>query len=226
MVAEEQGLMSRNALLAFNFLVAFCFTAAVHAAIIHESATLGTTGIDFPILGLDYDQFFGSRFSVAEPVQVEMIGGHIKAFHRPLFAAIVSLASPTAFPSGSPFDSTTMATTLIDAPLVSADVLAPLSVRLNPGDYALIFGAGLFGATINGGGIADNNIDIPGHASYFVWGDSSAHPNVFGWRNYNYSGPNRGGLRFVVTGSVIPEPSALALLMMALALTVGRRWRR
>ncbi len=142
--------------------------SASRADIIHESATLGPTGITVPILSLTYDQFFGSRFAITKTVQVEMVGGHIKAHARPLFAAIVSLASPTAFPSGSPFDTTTVGTTQLSAPEASADVLAPLSVRLLPGSYALIFGAGQFGATINGGGIPDNNVDIPGHASYFV----------------------------------------------------------
>jgi hypothetical protein len=167
-------------------LLGLCSAPSLFAAVIHESATLGATGLTYPALGLDYDQFFGSRFSIAETVQVEIVGGHIWTYGPPLFAAIVSLSSPTAFPSGAPFDSTLIATTLISAPLGSADVLVPLAVKLAPGNYALIFGSGKFGSTVSGGGILDNNVDIPGHASYFVWGDTIAHPNIFGWRDYNY----------------------------------------
>src|SRR5262245_12118734 len=57
---------------------------------------------------------------------------------------------PTALPSGAPFDSTLVASTTFNAGFPSTDLLTPLSVTLPPGDYALIFGSGLFGAVAEG----------------------------------------------------------------------------
>jgi hypothetical protein len=89
-----------------------------------------------------------------------------------------------------------------------------LTVTLNPGHYALLFGSGQFGAS-ESGGMHDNNTDIPGSASYFAW--SPFHePGQTGWHEVL-----PGGLRFVVTGTVIPEPGAGLLAAVATALLVA-----
>lgn len=161
------------------------------ALIIHESATLGPTG-EFGGLALSSGQFLGSRFHIDAPVEVTDIGGHLATIpgvgNELLFGAIVSLAGPTALPSGAPFDRTLVALTTFKADFPSTDFLTPLSVTLPPGDYALIFGAGQFGATGDGFMTIDNT-DIPGRASYISWDGSS-------WRNSIDE-----NLRFVVVGN-------------------------
>jgi hypothetical protein len=171
------------------------------AAIIHESATLGATGL--PVIGpsVSATLYRGSRFSVDSIVKVEAVGGHIVGTPGNLFATIVSLSSPTALPSGNPFDMTTVATTLFDPPELSDDILVPLSATLNPGHYALIFGSPLIGGSE--GVMPDNNMDIPGSASYFVWSALQGER----WIDV----PQATNHRFVVTGFVIPEPSSIAL---------------
>jgi hypothetical protein len=183
------------------------------AAIIHESATLGATGR--PVFGLSVSatQFLGSRFSVDSVVRVESVGGHLVGTPGNLFATIVSLSSPTALPSGSPFDMTTVATTLFDPLEPSNDILVPLSATLNPGHYALIFGAPIFEQPSEGA-MPDNNIDIPGSASYFNWFGLGTPPR---WVDH----PEFTNLRFVVTGFVIPEPTSVALIGLGLSAACG-----
>jgi hypothetical protein len=171
------------------------------AAIIHESATLGPTGSRSGatlISGI----FVGSRFSLTNTVQVTEIGGHLVEFEGgSLFGAIIGLSSPTALPSGRPFDpGEVLASTTFTAPSFSEDVLIPLSVTLPPGDYALVFGSGLFGAT-GRGAMPLNNTDIPGSASYFTW---FGNPNV--WMDTQFR-----NLRFVVLGNPAPAPGTTPL---------------
>ena len=182
------------------------------AAIIHESAHLGATGLsESGVPALHDGQYIGSRFSLSGLTMVESVGGHLVGssvpFDQSLFAAIVFLSSPTALPSGSPFDMTTVTTTVFTPPYPSDDVLVPLTVTLNPGHYGLIFGVGHFGAIGPGGAMPSNNFDIQGSASYFhwsIWGPS--------WFDENVSGLS--GFRFVVTGRVIPEPGSIALFVL------------
>jgi hypothetical protein len=180
--------------------------------VIFQSATLG------PLTGGGYllggSQYLGSRFSLTQPVQVQAIGGHFLVDGGSLFGAIVSLSSPSALPSGSPFDTTTIATVTFTLPLYEdADVSIPLSVELQPGNYALIFGSGQFGAS-GFGGMANDNTDIPGQASYFWWGNNQ-------W--YNDTIDNT---RFVVYGEVVPEPGTIALFAMASGVIALLKWRR
>ena len=166
------------------FIVAFLMsTAGAQATLIHESATLGAPGQGSGV-SLSSNQFLGSRFTVSTTVQVAAIGGHLSAFGT-LFGAIISLSSPTALPSGVPFDTTTIASTVFTGLSPSVDFRTPLSVTLPPGDYALIFGSGQFGAS-GFGVMPSNDTDIPGQASYFFW-------NVSNWAQGGFA-----NARFVI----------------------------
>jgi hypothetical protein len=105
---------------------------------------------------------------------------------------------------------TPLATTQFNAPPGNSDVLIPLSVRLEPGNYGLIFWA----EGLNAGNMPGHDIDIPGRASYFSYLDN--FPPFRGWIDGPYT-----GLRFVVTGRVIPEPATISMLGLALLAMIG-----
>ncbi len=68
--------------------------------IIHESATMGAAG-QISGWGIDSVWFMGSRFYIAQHVQVTAIGGHMLEWTAGnLFGAIVYLDSATDFPDG------------------------------------------------------------------------------------------------------------------------------
>ena len=186
-------------------------TTCVRADTIFESATMGTPGQD----GLDgYQlgaQYLGARFSLATTVDVTSVGGHIFGNDDGmLFAAIVQLFGPGALPSGNPFDGSTLASTTFLPPLLSADIIIPLGVTLGPGDYALVFGSGQFGAT-GSGRMPNNNTDLS-VASYFFW-------NGPPWTDDSIS-----QVRFVVSGDIakpIPEPGSLPLVGLGVFATLA-----
>lgn len=188
---------------------------SVRAAIIHESATFAPGG-DSP--AITPGQWLGSRFSVDGVVNVASVGGHFSGHHLfgSIFTAIVSLSSPSALPSENPFDDSLLATTLFSPPAVDGDLFVPLSVTLNPGHYALIFGSGQFGADGHGA-MRSGNIDIPGAASYIIW-SISGQPPMGDW--YDMAGGS-GGLRFLVKS--IPEPGTGFLAAAAIFALRRRR---
>ncbi|MHC4093515.1 MAG: hypothetical protein ACYSVY_25125, partial [Planctomycetota bacterium] len=159
--------------------------SAADAGVIHESATMGAAGQSNGVL-LHSGQFLGSRFHVDATVEVNSIGGHLLSSEGTLFGAIVSLSGPDVFPSGRPFDSTTIASTTFTVGTPSVDFRTPLSATLPPGDYALIFGSGEFGAG-GDGKMPANNPDIPEQASYIFWaGGAWWDADVFNYRNVRF----------------------------------------
>ena len=90
-----------------------------------------------------------------------------------------------------------------EPPFPSDDVSTPLSATLVPGNYALVFGSGLFGATGEGAlPLFDDQQDIPptNISSYIFW--SIPRPeSPPEWRTNLAS-----RMRFVVAGAVIHLP--------------------
>ncbi len=182
------------------------------SGIIFESAKLGRTGEyggyalegPSPPPHFNFEQYLGARFYLDTDVRITAIGGHVVGFGNPqmsgqLFGAIVPLSGPAGLPTGSPFDSITLASVVFRGPYPSGDVLVPLVATVPPGYYGLIFGAGQFGAEVPsdfkslwGGAMPDNNRDIPGQASYFNYGYWSLR-----WDDNNAEDDN---MRFVVYG--------------------------
>jgi hypothetical protein len=168
-----------------------------------ESAALGTTN-NLGGYGVATSQYLGWRFDLTEALQVTAIGGHLgQLFPEKLFGAIVQLDNSTALPSDSPADLPTSqklkAYTTFGALLSSADLTTPLSVLLNPGSYALIFGSGQFGAT-GRGYMPFNNRDRPNASYFFSIDDQYVNGGI---RN----------TRFVVQGNpvtaAVPTPALL-----------------
>jgi hypothetical protein len=215
-------------------LIVICLAvpSTAHGAFIHESATLGPTGLDpAPGIGMNPSAaFLGSRFSVDSTVQVGSVGGHFIGSGT-IFAAIVPLSSATALPSGRPTSDppdglNALATAVINLPFPSAEVFAPLSLTLEPGHYALIFGTAEYG-TAGSGNMLANGVDIPGAASYFY--AIQGEPDE-GWHDFPYVGgvvfprpPVEGGLRFIVSDTVIPEPATWLLAAVAVVFLQMRR---
>lgn len=187
---------------------------AARSTIILETAVLGTTG-QTTGTAINSAQMLGARFSITQSTQITAVGGHLVAnVAGGIFAAIVSLSSPSALPSFLPTAIATSALvgTAFTPPATSADVLTPLSVLLAPGNYALIFGSAAFGATGTG------RMPVPnlllGTPSFFR---SSAGT----WVNGGFT-----NTRFVVLGNVVPEPTTALLLGIGLAGITGARRRQ
>jgi len=184
--------------------------------VIYESALLGPRTDSGSLI--NSQQMLGTRFHLDNAVELQRIGGAISFSSGTIFGAIFQLSSPTAFPSGNPFDTAPLAVTVFDVgyPL-DWDIRVPLDATLAPGDYALMFGSGLYGAT-GWATATTSNIDVPG--SSCIWWDGWYAPTS-AWFNWDqgFNGP----VRFVVEGTVIPEPGFLAVCAVGAALVLITR---
>jgi hypothetical protein len=184
---------------------------AVAAPIIFESASLGVTGVQFPGSAIAPAQYIGVRFEIDQTTIVSAVGGHISSnpnVHQDLFAAIVPLAGATAVPAESPGTFSPLAVTTFLPPILSDDIRVPLSVTLDPGWYALIFGSGRFGAT-GEGALISNGAPLPGisQASFFHASSPFLLAPPPNWQAVS----SQVGTRYVVEGVAVPEPSSVLL---------------
>jgi len=208
--------------------------AAAQTPVLLESATLGATGLDWGT-SITEAQFVGWRFEISTPLEVEEIGGHLLGFpavgNGQIFGALIRLASIDVFPAGDPFTpEETVASVVFQPPFPSAEVLVPLSVALEPGAYALVFGSDLFGATGNGGiPNSPDQADIPPTTidSYIFYGIPGPSQAPI-WR-----GSLASKMRFLVSGTTpvpvpVPTlgPAGLGTLALLLGLTGMRTARR
>ena len=202
------------------------------ADILFESGMLGPTGVPWSdvenqtVFGANIKSnvFNGVRFQFAEPVVTTEIGGHLVGIPDSMdtfFGAIVKLDDQNDFPD-SPNLSTpdVLGSTVIAFPEPSAEVFGDLALSLDPGWYALVFGSGLFGA-VGDGAMPLNNPDI-GNPTYIGFQSGA----VLGWGNL--INPIFRNYRFVVHGHVVPEPTILGLISVAVlsVLMVRMRNRR
>jgi hypothetical protein len=146
-----------------------------------------------------------------------------------IFGTIVPVPTPGAFPAVAPLEieSIALAHTVFSAAAghpTTIDFRTPLAVELVPGDYALIFGSGLFGAS-GQGFMGTNNIPLPSSVTFTT--DNAPPPQGFPLGRWN--GPFIGdSLRLVVEGEIqpIPEPSTLILFSTGLVGLIGYRMRK
>jgi hypothetical protein len=195
-------------------------TGISYGDIIYESATLGQTG-QIPTVALSAGAtsgsvyYAGSRFHIDDYVNVTAIGGHFcgdEDSDGDLFGAIVQLNGPAAFPEEFPFDFDTpglLASTLFVPEEPSSDYRTPLSVLVEPGDYAVIFGSDALGAS-------DGHMGIPFLGQSWLPGGNAIHAgSSFDWQNVS---PSNTPCRFVVEGTIVPEPATFLILSIGAVL--------
>jgi len=196
--------------------------ADASGAIIYESGTLGATGVtwqqaqdgEVEAESIQHKKFTGARLHLDQPVQVTHIGGH---FFAPtagtFFGAIVELDDENDFPDSEELDTPdVVGSTLLTFPAPSGEVFGTLSISLNPGWYAVVFGSDIFSAT-GSGGVVSNSTDIgtPDYIGFL---------NGFGW------GTRSPSKRFVIKGNIVPEPTVAVMLSIFTLLTLTHKPRR
>ena len=195
------------------FAVAVCgaFAGNIEAGIIYESAELGSTGLTGgSVSSIGYKSnnsttyYAGARFHLDYEAEVTAIGGHFYldlTSNGNLFGAIISLSGPDVYPSSVPFETLeVMASTVFVPNYPSTDYRTALSVTLDPGDYAVVFGTGELGAS---GGFMRAPITTlnPGNEGDIInWNDT------IGWSSGSAA-------RYAVEGTVfVPEPATILLV--------------
>ena len=196
--------------------------ANTNGEVIFESATLANEGQTSRVgtVALADFQHLGSRFHLDQQAQITRIGGHFIGGFGTFFGALVALDGPDDFPSeGSMFEFEAIAYNTFSYSEIkpSVDFRMPLSVVLDPGDYAIVFGSGLFGTDGEGGVMTEGQVAYP-EADFIMWNQPPY--STYQWRD----GSSTSGKRFVVEGEFIPEPATLSLLALG-AFFAGRRKR-
>ncbi|NOZ38880.1 MAG: hypothetical protein GXP24_01470 [Planctomycetes bacterium] len=197
---------------AATLVIATCTNGRAET-ILFESATLGLNGMswqnvfDRVVLAVNVtnSSYQGVRFELTQPVVTTQVGGHFVAppnSDSVFFAAIVELDNAIDFPDSEDLSTPdVLGTNLLAFPEPSGEVWADLELSLNPGWYALVFGSGLFGASGTGGAIRNSiGIDSPDYIGF---------QSGFGW------GARVPGKRFVIKGTIVPEPTSFVLAFSA-----------
>lgn len=205
-------------------LISIFFLAStnVNAATIYESAT---GPFDYTTCCGSFtntSQFTGAIFSVNSQTHIESIGAHFLDFldqGGSIFGAIAGLNSSN-YPSNDGLTLDNVLAYNVFTPYTGSDYLVPISITLDAGTYAVVFGSGLFGTTGNqaltllqpgeatssdGSIIYTNESSSLGH-----WSTMSDYPNRY---------------RMIVNGtpvvSAVPIPGAIWLLGSGLLGLVG-----
>jgi hypothetical protein len=150
----------------------------------------------------------GWRFTLPTETHITSFGAtlFLNSGTGTLFGAIVPVTDLTSFPA-PPLNIVPLISALLNPPTTySAGSLtsASVSADLPAGSYALIFGAGAFGAT-GFGGIA-NIASTPSPSNVMLVGNTSSGT----WANFN------NGNYYFVAGDPVPEPAAISLLLIGL----------
>lgn len=213
--------ISRRVVTLCSFLmVAVCTVLPVKAALILETAPQGTSNGGTSVTSF---QFLGARFTLTDRFLITGIGGHIKSdveLDRSLFVALVPLYGPELLPADTSLSDAIFHATFLAPyndvgpfPFQVPDTLISTHLVLGAGDYGIIFGSGLFGATGSGW--------MP------VSGPIQPLPYFFSMNSFigdYFRNVDEQPVRFLVEGRQVPEPGVLGLLLAAglALLVVGR----
>lgn len=201
-----------------TFIALGSISTAKASTLVLESATFSSADLNLGYT-VASSQSVGWRFQIDRSLQVTDIGGNFGVFHNTgnIFGAIVSLDSLNALPSGNPNSlQNVLGNTTFTPTSLGGDTLTPLSVLLNPGNYALIFGSDQFGATGSSAMPYIGQVNFPG-SSYF-----------FG--NTNWINGSVSNARFIVKGNEVttsvPEPSSVLGLLVVTLLSISQILQR
>ncbi|MGV7234947.1 MAG: hypothetical protein ACQ9ET_01710 [Nitrosomonadaceae bacterium] len=170
-----------------------------------ETAPLGTTNGGNSI----YEwQYFGARFTLTNASQITGIGGHIKSSSssddRSVFVAIVPTSGADNLPSDTTL-SNAIYTAVFEPPFNDsgpypyqvAETIIPTDFILEPGNYAIVFGSGLFGATGQGWmPLSGSSQDTP----WLIQMRTEDFGNIQYWRQLNEQ-----PMRFVIEGTLLSD---------------------
>ena len=183
--------------------IVFAFSvSSVRAEIIIETANLPISPNSGGVTISPY-QILGARFHLDSTVEVTAIGGTMAGLEEgTFFGAILSLEDSESLPIGQPINNSEVVASTLFTLSDTQDYRFPLSTRLTKGDYALVFGSGQLGAS---GGVGMMKwMTTSGTLDFISWTSSWDHWDAGGYSN----------LRFIVEGTVVPEPATLLLLGM------------
>jgi hypothetical protein len=180
-------------------LVALCSISHASIAILDT----GPRGFSPGGTALYENHYFGSRFEIFDPIKVTELGGFINGVgdrDHSLFAAVVPVSGPELLPQdvdlGDAIYSSVFIPPLYGSAAGELDTVIQTNFILNPGNYALVFGSGLFGAT------GDGFLQVRSDRLDYVQLNKNQDPNAF--RSINGQ-----GTRMFVTGeNIVPEFTA------------------
>jgi len=213
-------------LAALSLGLALVGAQAARADVILQTATFtGDDPGDYTALGdgtNDGSRFIGARFSLSDPTLITNISVGIGRYGSgTFFGAIVPLTGGTAFPSVDPasLSSIALGSVLLSATDSSGNggpavVSGNLSLDLAAGDYAVIFGSGLFGAS-GYGPITEGNTPVGNYSGLF---ESLYDADWFNFRE-------RGILVEVDGTPSVPEPASWMMMIAGFG-AVGAAMRR
>jgi hypothetical protein len=194
--------------------------------VILETASMGPTG-NLGGFSVGRVYFLGHRFHVDQPTLITQVGGHFASGQNgaggTLFAAIARLSGPSAFPVGLPFaPGEVLGSSLITIPTGSSkEILVPLPMAVQQGDYLLVFGSGQFGASGEGSMTSVN----PALASteFTIFSRGGAAGPV--WLDAPLTDLGNPGLTLRMVVEAVPEPRSVLLGLMGgvILLTCARK---
>ena len=213
--AEIARRAQKQLLISFVMVLGLAGSLASASQLLFESTQMGPANAPGG-LSISSAQFLGARFHLSSGAVIDGVGGHLFGAgggNGLIFGAVIKLTSLTDVPDSADFTTPdVLAKTTFQVPAgPSADISAPIGpIAVSPGDYAIVFASGLFGAT-GSAGAADDNVPSEANAerslAYHVG-------SGFGWDLAGNS-----GLRFTVYA--VPEPNAVLLLPV-----LAGRWLR
>ncbi|MFK8017562.1 MAG: hypothetical protein AB8G17_19215, partial [Gammaproteobacteria bacterium] len=154
-----------------SILAVMATTHGANADTLFESAEFDAPNGGFLQMQGPEQGMVGARFTLNDPARITGLGGLVRS-NGEVFAAIVPLSSPVALPVGS-VEELAVAHVVFSPVNFSDDTIAPVDMILPAGNYAVVIGAGAFGATGQFAQLGYGNAAIPNIS--FVGG------NRFGW---------------------------------------------